>query len=56
MRKTIINSIVLIALIAVLIFGLYTLAKIAKTISYQVFYKSQVIETIQKTVKPDALK
>ena len=51
--KDILITVGILLLICAFIYGCYW---IAKTVSYQIFYKDMVRETITEMVKPEALK
>lgn len=50
--KNIIFSLALLAAFCTAIYGMYW---VAKTVSYEIFYKDMVEQTVREMVKPDSL-
>lgn len=53
---SILVSLLLLAACGGIIYGIYGMYWIAKTVSYSLFYEDMVKQTIEQMVKPEALK
>lgn len=55
MKDKIATSLVIASAILIIIIGIYGVFLLKKTVSYNMFYKSRVEETVREMVKPEYL-